>query len=261
MPLPSPSPLSKPLLILFGAILATLPLLAENPAPTSNAMTTGPAPAGKPWEPAWGFWPDYPADWQRTHWGFVEKTKAGGWDVLFLGDSITKNWMQQGRPIWDAHYEPLHALDIGIGGDTTRQTLWRIEHGALDGVQPKVVVLMIGVNNVNSRTATAEEIAKGISDVVGQIEAKLPQAKILLLSVLPVGNPSLNPEVEKVNALLPKLQSGKVRFLDLTALFATPDGKLIPENYKPDQLHLLEQGYTTMDKALYPVLLEMLKNS
>ncbi len=233
MTFPYRSPLSKTLLVLLGTLAGTLPLLAETGSPDQAAMTTGPGPAGKPWEPTWGFWPDYPADWQRTHWGFVEKTKTGGWDVLFLGDSITKNWMQQGRPVWDAHYEPLHAIDIGIGGDTTRQTLWRIDHGALDGAQPKVVVLMIGVNNINSRTATAEEIVQGISEVITRIEAKLPQSKILLLSVLPVGNPSLNAEVQKVNAQLPRLQGGKVRFLDVTSRFTTPDGNLILENYKP----------------------------
>lgn len=258
---PIPSNFIRTLIVLLGAITGTLPLVAANPSPDNNAMTSGPAAEGKPWEPAWGFWPDYPADWQRTHWGFVEKAKAGGWDVLFLGDSITKNWMQQGRAVWDAHYEPMRALDIGIGGDTTRQTIWRIDHEALDGMQPKVVVLMIGVNNVNARAATAEEIAKGISEILTRIETKLPQAKILLLSVLPVGNPSLNPEVQKVNALLPKLANGKVRFLDVTSRFASPEGKLILENYKPDQLHLLEAGYVALDEAVYPVLLEMLKNS
>ncbi len=181
--------------------------------------------------------------------------------MIFLGDSITKNWMQQGPP----------DLGCSLRASACPGYRHRWRYDAPDAlanrtrctrrVQPKVVVLMIGVNNVNARAATAEEIAKGIQEILGRIEAKLPQTKILLLSVLPVGNPSLNPEVRKVNALLPKLAGGKVRFLDLTSLFETPDGKLILENYKPDQLHLLEPGYTAIDKVLHPVLLEMLKTS
>ena len=126
----------------------------------------GPAPAGKPWEPAWGFWPKAPTAWFPTHWGLVKKAQSGKVDILFLGDSITKGWSGAGKDIWDQKYAPLQALNVGIGGDTTRQTLWRLDHKTLEGLQPRLVVLMIGVNNIFTNTGTDEEIAQGIEATV-----------------------------------------------------------------------------------------------
>lgn len=221
-------------------------------------MTTAPAPPGKPWEPAWGFWKDAPAAWQQTHWGFVDKTKKGDVEVLFLGDSITKGWAGAGKLVWESRYAPLKALNIGIGGDTTRQTLWRIEHQALEGIQPKVVVLMIGVNNIFTNTGSDEEIVQGIEAVMKQVNAKCPTSKILLLSVLPLGNQGQNARAKKINSSLADLAGGPVRYLDLSASFENPDGTLIEGKYTSDHVHLAGPGYAAWDEAIFPVLQEML---
>jgi lysophospholipase L1-like esterase len=68
-------------------------------------------------------------------------------DLLFLGDSITDGWAKGGKAIWDTRYAPLKAANFGIGGDKTEHVLWRLKNGNLTGIQPKVVVLMIGTNN------------------------------------------------------------------------------------------------------------------
>ncbi len=218
------------------------------------------APYGKAWESAWGFWSKAPpAAWQQTHWGFVNQAKKGGVDVLFLGDSITKGWAGAGKEIWAQNYQPLKALNIGIGGDTTRQTLWRLENQALEGIQPKVIVLMIGVNNIFTGTGGDEEIARGIGEIIAQIHAKRPAAKILLTSILPLGNEGQSARASKINQLVSAKPPAFVRYLDLTGIFKTADGKVVTEFYTSDLVHLATPGYAAWDKAMRPVLTEMLR--
>ncbi len=229
-----------------------------NPA-APDPMTTGPAPKGKAWEPAWGFWPAAPQYWQPTHWGFVKEAKKGGIEVLFLGDSLTKGWSGAGKTLWQEHYAPLKALNIGIGGDTTRQTLWRLDHEALAGIQPKVVVLMIGVNNIFTATGSDDEIVQGIREILKQIQAKNPKGKVLLLGVLPLGNESQSARAKILNGMLAKLAAGPVRFLDMSAKFQNAEGKILPELYSKDQVHLAQPGYVVWDETMRPVLMELLK--
>lgn len=215
---------------------------------------------GRAWEPAWGFWPKAPpAAWQQTHWGFVSQAKKGGVDVLFLGDSITKGWAGDGKEIWAQHYQPLKALNIGIGGDTTRQTLWRIENQAMDGIQPKVVVLMIGVNNIFTGTGSDEDIAKGIGEVLKQIHVKCPKTKILLFGILPLGNEGQGARAKHISGMIARFQSPSVRFVDLAGKFQNADGTVKADLYRPDLVHLAQPGYVVWDAAMKPVLDEMLK--
>jgi platelet-activating factor acetylhydrolase IB subunit beta/gamma len=219
-----------------------------------------PAPQGKPWEPAWGFWPKAaPEAWQQTHWGFVREARKGGVDVLFLGDSITKGWAGAGKEIWAQNYQPLKALNIGIGGDTTRQTLWRLENGALDGIHPKVVVLMIGVNNIFTGTGNDEEIVRGVDEIITRIHSMRPEAKILLQSVLPLGNDGQSARASRINGMLAARQSSGVKFLDLTGVFKGADGKINAALYRSDLVHLEAPGYAAWHEALKPALDELLR--
>src|SRR5947207_2154262 len=88
-----------------------------------------------------------PTNWLSRHEEFVKQAKTGGIDLLFMGDSITDNWRNKGKNVWDKFYAPRHAANFGIGGDRTQHVIWRIENGELDGLDPKVIVLMIGTNN------------------------------------------------------------------------------------------------------------------
>jgi len=247
-------------LCLLAFVLSASITAQAQPTGGFDPKTLAQAPQGKPWEPAWGFWPKAPpAAWQQTHWGFVSQSKKGGVDVLFLGDSITKGWAGDGKEIWAQHYQPLKALNVGIGGDTTRQTLWRIENQALDGIQPKVVVLMIGVNNIFTGTGSDEEIAKGIGEVLKQIHAKCPKSKVLLFGILPLGNEGQSIRAKQINGMIAKFQSSSVRFVDLAGKFQGADGKIIANLYRSDQVHLAQPGYVVWDAAMKPVLDEMVK--
>src|SRR5207237_9355722 len=116
------------------------------------------------------------------HKQFLAIAKKGGVDVLFLGDSITHGW--EGQKAWKEYFEPLKAANFGIGGDQTGHVLWRLTEGKeLEGISPKVAVLMIGTNN--SGRDSAEQIAEGITLIVKTIQEKSPKTKVLLLGVFP----------------------------------------------------------------------------
>jgi lysophospholipase L1-like esterase len=205
--------------------------------------------------------------WVHRHEKFVEQAKRGGIELLFLGDSITDFWRNRGSNVWNQFYAPRHAANFGINGDRTQHVLWRIEHGELDNIHPKVVVLMIGTNNTGKernsdkiRNTTAETI-EGVTAVVKEIRAKLPDSKILLLAIFPRGekNDPQRAQVEEVNKNIAKLADGKmIRFLDIGDKFLEPDGTL-PTDVMPDHLHPNEHGYRIWADAMEPTLALMLR--
>lgn len=204
--------------------------------------------------------------WVRRHEGFVAEARRGGIDVVFLGDSLTDLWRREGRAAWEEHFAPLRAANFGIDGDRTQQLLWRLQHGAVDGPAPKVVVLLIGTNNTgrerNSevpRNTTAEAIA-GVTLVVQTLRAKLPDATILLLGLLPRGEKDapIRAQVGEINCALSGLDDGgRIRFLDIGSRFLSPDGSLSRE-IMPDLLHMSEAGYAVFADALRDPLAKLL---
>jgi lysophospholipase L1-like esterase len=206
-----------------------------------------------------------PTNWVARHEGFLAETMRGKYEVVFIGDSITDGWRGKGRQVWDKAYAPHGALNLGIGGDRTQHVLWRIEQGELAGLNPKAVVLMIGTNNTGKekngspRNSTAEVIA-GVTAVVKQIRAKLPQSKLLLLAIFPRGRVDApeRAQIKEINAALAKLSGRKVKFLDIGKVFLAADGS-VPKNIMPDLLHPNEQGYQLWADAMQPTLAKMLK--
>jgi len=206
------------------------------------------------------------AGWVKRHEGFVQQARQGGIDILFLGDSITDGWRNRGSNVWNQYYAPRHAANFGISGDRTQHVLWRMDHGELDGIKPKVVVLMIGTNNTGNENDhktprnTIPEIIEGVQAIVRELGAKLPDSKILLLAIFPRGklDDPQRAQVALVNTVIAKLDDGqKVRFLDIAPKFLEIDGTL-PASIMPDLLHPNEQGYRIWAEAMEPTLAEML---
>ena len=197
-------------------------------------------------------------NWMKRHEGFVEIAKKGDVDVLFLGDSITDGWRGK-KAIWDKHFGAMKAANFGIGGDRTEHVLWRIQNGELNGITPKVAVLMIGTNNSGGNSA--DQIADGITAIVKTIREKSPSTKVLLLAVFPRGADSKFPQrvkLAEVNQKVAKLDDGKnVRYLDIGSKFLESDGTLTKQ-VMPDLLHLSERGYQIWADAITPTLNEML---
>lgn len=207
-----------------------------------------------------------PGNWMQRHDSFVEIAKQGGVDVLFLGDSITDFWRDRGKAVWDKSFASLHAANFGISGDRTQHVLWRMDHGELDGIKPKVIVLMIGTNNTGlerdgqtPRNATAEVI-EGVTAVVKELRARLPESRILLLAIFPRGQKgdSIRDQIKEVNAAIAKLDDGKmVKSLDINQKFLEPDGTLSRE-IMPDLLHPSEKGYQIWADAIKEPLADLL---
>jgi lysophospholipase L1-like esterase len=202
------------------------------------------------------------AAWDQSHADFLAIALKGGVDLLFLGDSITNQWREQGKPVWDQHFAPLAAANFGINGDQTQNVLWRVQNGELDGIQPKLIVLLIGTNNTAKSRHSPEDIAAGVSAVLKAIKAKCPKAKVLLLAIFPT---KIDPESfyrrnnDQANALLAKLDDGgkTVRFMDLNAKLMERDRTISHEIF-PDLLHLSEKGYTIWAEAIIGTVKEMM---
>jgi beta-glucosidase len=198
------------------------------------------------------------------HESFLRRGKEGPIDVLFLGDSITQRWETSGSEVWQKYYGDKNAANFGIGGDRTQHILWRIEHGELDGISPKVLVLMIGTNNSN--TDEAPEIVAGVKKIVELIQQKLPNTKLLLLAIFPRNakrDMPANVPMQRVTAAnkeLAKMDNGKsIRYLDLTNKFLQGHDKL-PEEITLDGVHLTPKGYEIWAESMNPLLQEMLKD-
>ena len=201
-------------------------------------------------------------EWRMRHAERVAdvKSHADKLEVLFIGDSITGGWLNLGKAIWEKEFIPLHAVNIGIAGSQTSHILWQFEHGAIDGINPRVAVLMIGVNNVVAAPSqSAAEIARGISTIVARLREQLPRAKILLLGTFPKDRSPTAPDrrkIQEINALIAKLDDGTwIRFRDLTPKFLDTEGSLSSE-ISPDGVHLSAKGYQIWAEALRSLLAE-----
>ena len=135
------------LFVLLAVNLAASDVTLESAPPGDPSST--PLPIGKPWVPGWCRW-DWRAGWVGMHQGFIATSKKRGKDIsaIFYGDSITLGWSDEGKNIFADTYARLGAVNYGIGGDSTRQLLYRIANGEVDGLAPRVVVLAIGTNNL-----------------------------------------------------------------------------------------------------------------
>lgn len=199
--------------------------------------------------------------WKDRHEQCVKVTQAGGVDVAFLGDSITQGWEGGGKAEWDRTYAPLKSANFGFSGDRTEHVLWRLEHGELVGLKPKVVVIMIGTNNVGHGSSNPQQTADGVRAIVAKLQDKVPGAKILLLGIFPRGaeaNDDMRVKVAAANEEFKGVADGKrVVFLDIGYAFTRIDGSL-RSMLMPDLLHLNPDGYEIWSKAMLPTLRAML---
>ncbi len=193
--------------------------------------------------------------WTARHNAMNERVKQGDVDLIFIGDSITQGWEGNGKEVWQEYYGSRNAVNLGIGGDRTQHVLWRLDHGNVEDISPKLAVVMIGTNN--SGDNTPDEISEGVKRIVEKLQAKLPQTKILLLGTFPRGPAPQDPRRqvnEKSNEIVSKLADDKmVLYLDIGKNFLQPDGTLT-RKIMPDLLHLSPQGYKIWAESIEPVV-------
>ena len=200
--------------------------------------------------------------WMGRFYNNVRDVQSGDVDLLFVGDSITHAWDGTGKPTWDRYYGHRNAVNLGFSGDRTQHVLWRLIHGELGGVRPKVAVVMIGTNNAN--TDNPIEIFGGVRAVCNTLRAILPNTKILLLAIFPRGTTAddwRRKNNDAANALVAELDDGEwIHYLDIGDTFLAPGG-VLPENIMPDALHPNARGYEIWAEAMEPTLARLMGDS
>ncbi|AWI08717.1 GDSL-type esterase/lipase family protein [Ereboglobus luteus] len=194
--------------------------------------------------------------WWERHAKLVDRAQAGGFDIMFIGDSITHQWENKGLKVWNEKLAPLDAKPFGIGGDRTENLLWRLQWGLLDGESnPKLVVMMIGTNNTGHRMDKPADIAAGVKACIDEIQKRKPDAKILVLAIFPrsaKANDEKRLNNEAANKLIQKFaDSKKVYYADINKVFLTDSG-VLEKSVMPDLLHLTPDSYHLWADAVIP---------
>ena len=199
--------------------------------------------------------------WSNRHQEKLNEKGREDARLLFVGDSITQGWEGAGSELWKEYYAPYGAHNIGFSGDRTEHVLWRLDEGAVEGLNPEVTILMIGTNNTGHRQEAAGCTAKGVGNILDDLAARLPEAATLLLSIFPRGetrDDALRQINSDINSRLAEYSNRpNVTWLDINSAFLTDDGKL-PEEIMPDLLHPNETGYKIWAETMHPVLLDLL---
>ena len=207
-----------------------------------------------------------------AHAALQEKAKQGGIDVYFEGDSITRRWQANDYPEhqknWNQNFFGWNAADFGWGGDSTANVLYRLSDGELDGVNPKVIVLLIGTNNIGNvprpdDTALVTDVTRGIEAILDVFNQKAPNAKIILTGITPRNDDpnhgtALMPTIDKINTAISKFADGdRIRYVNINDKLADENGRL-REGMTEDHLHLSIKGYQVWADALKPIFTEWL---
>jgi lysophospholipase L1-like esterase len=202
-----------------------------------------------------------------AHAQLVEKARQGRIDLYFAGDSIVRRWGALDYPEllanWKANFFGWNAGNFGWGADGTQNIVWRLENGELDGVNPKVIVVLAGTNNVGAEArdeATVAEIVRGMKAIVDICRQKAPGATIVLTAIFPRNdNMAVIPTIERINGQVARLADGRrVRFLDINDRLADSEGRLFDGVMNEDKLHPTIKGYQIWADALKPILRELL---
>lgn len=207
--------------------------------------------------PSAGFWGG--TSWLETHAGLVNLAEAnkGPVDVLLVGDSITMQW----GAAWTKHFPKLKTVNIGIGGDKTQNVLWRLEHGGVAGLEPRVIVLLIGNNNMFFVPETGiEAVAKGVKVCADNLRDRFPKADLIVVKIFPAHAPGVPfyEDIKKTNLAFDalKLESDpRIHVLDLWTDLTNADGTLRKGMFLPDNIHLTQDGgYELYASKLKPVI-------
>lgn len=239
-----------------GAVwaLAAAPLLAQQTPPRPPGPADIPAPRSD-------------QNSMLAHEQLLAKAKAGGTDVYFIGDSIARRWGATDYPQylanWKENFFGWNAGDFAWGADRIENIQWRLDHGELDGVSPKVIVILAGTNNVGTRAiddAKIAEITRGLAGVVFTCRQKAPEAKIILTGIFPRNDSMAGlPAIAAINANLARLADGAiVRYINVNDKLADANGVLLDGMMNTDKLHPALKGYQVWADALKPILTEWL---
>ncbi len=251
------------LMSLAAAAMLAPPVVCVAQTPAVANQASGPR-----FESAATATPRTDANSRIAHEQLVAKAKTGGIDVYFLGDSITRRWgctdpqWAELLANWHENFFGWNAGNFGWGADGIQHMLWRIQNGELEGVAPKVIVILAGTNNVGTRPsgdAKVADVVAGVRALIATCREKAPRARIVLTAIFPRNDAlAVLPEIRQINEQLATLADGEtVLFLDVNHKLADADGMLF-EGMTIDKLHLSVQGYQVWADGLRPLLTDFL---
>jgi beta-glucosidase len=229
---------------MLGFVLAAIVLAIGQPGHAENTAVIPVARAN--------------TSWIQRHELMNRQAKQGHIDLIYVGDSIVEHFNRQGKEVWEHYYAGRNALNLGISGDRTEHVLWRLDHGNIDGLTPKLAIVMIGQNNGGHNTA--EEIAEGVTAIIQKLRTKLPNTKILLLAIFQRREKSTEERtvLAKANEIISKLADGKtVFYMDINHIFMRPDGT-IPRSLMYDFEHPTPLGHRVWAEAIEPKVAELM---
>ena len=250
------------------ALIAMLVLSAVVAVGSSTAFAQNPT-TGIPAWPADRAAPRTDQNSMTAHGQLLEKRKQGRIDIYFEGDSIVRRWGALDYPEllanWKENFFGWNAGNFGWGADRTQNILWRLENGELDGVQPKVIVLLAGTNNVGGAAGTtniaekAEDVSRGIKAILDVMRSKAPQATIVLTAIFPRNDAmTAMPVIDEINRRIARFADGRsIRWLNVNDKLADAGGRLL-DGMMGDGLHPTLAGYRVWAEGLEPILLELL---
>ena len=207
--------------------------------------------------------PEKRLDWSEKYSEGLTNSaaKTNNVPVMFLGDSITIGWLSPsttqypgGLDSWDKYFKPMNAINYGIAADTVENVLWRVTAGRQLACNPKIIVLLIGTNNLHHKAVinSAAETAEGIINLVNVIQKQQPETKIILLGVFPRKWDPNSPDfpIAAINALLAKQPwNSNVAYRDYSALLLGEEGKVSPKIFR-DGIHLSPAAYEMLAPEL-----------
>ncbi|OIQ71293.1 hypothetical protein GALL_470930 [mine drainage metagenome] len=244
-----------------------LPVLPGGPAVARDAVDLAATPIGRmdlPW-------------WRKRFEASLRQARRSEPELVWLGDSITQNWERSGpqpwadcQPVWQREYGRYRPLNFGFIGDTTASVLWRLDHGQVQGVAPRVLILLIGANNLGRPHWGAQLTQPGIAAVIDRLHQLLPQTRVLVLGVLPSKRSDwISAETARINAALAQryAHSQRVTFEDVGHVLLGPDGQPDPalymEGHAPNQTVLLHpdaQGMERIARAIAPTVDRLMRH-
>eukprot|EP00906_Rhabdomonas_costata_P019988 RCo029074 len=211
--------------------------------------------------------------WIRLHVQYVAETLARGDSIrtVFLGDSIAETLrgtcsgssnctIANGCPeVFKEFFDPSVASILGVGGDRTQNLLWRLQNGEVHRLNPKDVVILIGINNL-LQGFSWEETALGVSAVTEMTMQLLPNSRVALVGVLPQYlQPALNKNISALNGLLTEMVETiglphRLHLVNCAEVFTTEDTERQAVLFS-DKLHPSPAGFREMFEAcLVPAL-------
>ncbi|MCB9875578.1 MAG: DUF1080 domain-containing protein [Planctomycetaceae bacterium] len=233
----------KQLLLLIALLLPTI-------TSGQDAFTLPASEEGLPGEGELRRYDGYVKNWARLRSQWSQQVAQDQNAVVFLGDSITQGW----GPEFRGQFAGMKLANRGIGGDTTRGMLIRLQQDVLS-LNPKAVVLLMGTNDLEIGLEP-ELISRNFAKVIQALKSHNSDMPIVVCQVFPSSAEKKRPadKIKRLNELYSAAVKGdsQITVADTWTLFATAEGDALPQ-YFPDLLHLNADGYTKWASALRPI--------